>query len=764
MKDLDERLAGHLQAQADQLRFSTAHVDRVIARGRRRQRRARVAASSIAALSVVAAVVGFQATRPDGPTKVKVSGDDQAATSTSVPATATSGTSAAPTTATGSTASTIAVASGVTLGGAGSAPLLQATVGGPNVSWQRKNPKSSLGGFGQFGGVVQQGNRLVALSTAPAGSPTNAQPYLIDTIYSTSDGIEWSPSSLGTNNWISSIAGNADRLYAVGTAPATVATQLKVKEGDAIAGISTDGGRTWTRVALPPNNTIPALKGTRAVSSAVALAAGGKGAIVTVAAFRQPFIADLVPAGVDTSWGVSTSPAGVSVFAKPPSGQPDPRVCSGDMPVLKRISDVPEFFTPGVEASILAQGLSPWICLGKDRSLGYLNLSFDKLGYPVDKTYSWAELGTTWQQLAGAQQTTTTVYSADGASYEPVTLPASAPEYGGAYVAADADGFVAVVNGQPGQLGQPGPAGDLSTVAPSVPTMQTFRSTDGRTWTPGAPMNVGFGGAPPVRLGDGRWVMVSQGGPTPVLLTSDDALTWQARGLNDVVASAVGPTRQGGVGAVDVGPKGITITVNAYPDPIAESGGVMVRNNGITITITNSNNAAVVTDDGTGAVLGTTASLYNGDTPVLHVENGVPGSGVGTVAPTTVADCPPGQPEGCIRPQAQPPVYVVVDPATGAERARFTADEIQSALAPVYNKQAVYDPRAFVATSVDGITWAVTDVSDAAGEPISYIVGIDHLGDKVIVRAQTKRTVVGIKLQDGVQAFVQLALVGTFTG
>ena len=763
MKDLDERLAGHLQAQADQLRFSTAHVDRVIARGRRRQRRARVAASSLAALSVVAAVIGFQASRPDGPTKVKVSGDDPAATSTSVPGSTAPGTSAAPTTATGSTASTIAVASGVTLGGAGSAPLLQATVGGPNVSWQRKNPKSSLGGFGQFGGVVQQGNRLVALSTAPAGSPTNAQPYLIDTIYSTSDGIEWSPSSLGTNNWISSIAGNADRLYAVGTAPATVATQLKVKEGDAIAGISTDGGRTWTPVALPSDKTIAAIKGTRAVSSAVALAAGGRGAIVTVATFRQPFIADLVPAGVDTSWGVSTSPAGVSVLAKPPSGQPDPKVCSGDMPVLKRMSDVPEFFPPGSETTMLAQGFSPWVCTGKDGVGGFLNLSFDKLGYSVAKTYSWAELGTTWQQLAGGQQTTTSLYSADGASYEPVPVPTSRPEYGGAYMAADADGFVAIVNGQPGQPDQPASTGGTSVVAPPVPVMRTYRSTDGRTWTPGTPMNVGFGGAPPMRLGDGRWVMVSQGGPTPVLLTSDDALTWQARSLADVVATAVGPTRQGGIGAVDVGPKGITIAVNAYPDPVAERGGVTVRNNGITMTITNSNNGAILTDDGTGAVLGTTASLYNGDTPFLHVENGGPGGGVGTVPATAVAACPADRPEACVGPQAQPLVYVVVDPVTGAERARFTADEIQSALSSVYDKQAVYDPRAFVATSVDGITWAVTDVSDAAGEPITYVVGIDHFGDNVIVRAQTKRTVAGIKLQDGVQAFVQLALVGTFT-
>ena len=134
MKDLDERLAGHLQAQADQLRFSTAHVDRVIARGRRRQRRARVAASSIAALSVVAAVVGFQATRPDAPTKVKVSGDDPSATSVKISvAPDGTGTTVGGSTET-STLGTVAASSGITIGGAGSAPLPQASIGATNVN------------------------------------------------------------------------------------------------------------------------------------------------------------------------------------------------------------------------------------------------------------------------------------------------------------------------------------------------------------------------------------------------------------------------------------------------------------------------------------------------------------------------------------------------------------------------------------------------------------------------------------------------------
>ena len=774
MKDLDERLAGHLQAQADQLRFSTAHVDRVIARGRRRQRRARVAASSLAALSVVAAVVGFQATRLDAPTRVKVSGDDPSASSVPV-SVALDG---ATTTISGSTATsipgTVAASNGVTLGGTGSAPLPQATVGGANISWQRKSPKSSVGGFNYYNNPpVQQGNRLVVLSTAPAGSASASRfPGLPDTLYTTTDGVEWTPASLGAEKWISQIAGTADRLYAVGTAPATVATQLNVNEGDAIAATSTDGGRTWTPVAIPLDTTTGIIKGTRSVSSAVSLAAGGKGAIVTVSSFRQPFIADLVTTGVDTSWGVSTSPAGVSVLARPPSGQPDPKVCSGDLPRLRNVSDLASTFGAGAEASIAQQGLSPWVCTGADPANGYQILPYDKLGYPVAKSYSWSELGTTWEELARGQQSTATFYSADGATYEPVKVPASSLDQGGGgpNVIGDADGFLVAAYRQTSVTD--------TTVQMS---MQTFRSTDGRSWTAGQVIEgVGCCGQSPARMADGRWVMFNQG-PSPVLLTSDDGLTWQALGLADVVAKAVGPTRQGGIGAVDVGPAGIAIAVGANPDPVAERGGVAVTDRGVTLTISNSNRGATITD-ATGAVLGTTASLGMNDSAVLRIENNGPGGANGTASPATTAEAAPATsaatplttagaptvapcvPDRCDYRSVGPPVYVVLDPVTGAERARFTSDAIEAAMAAVNENPTTYDPRALILTSADGVTWAVTDASEVAGEPISQIFAIDHFGDKVIARATTKRALAPLDPQTGFQPFVQLALVGTFTG
>ena len=786
MKDLDERLADHLQAQADQLRFSTAHVDRVIVRGRRRQRRARVAASSIAALSVVAAVVGFQATRPDAPTKVKVSGDDPSATSVKI-SVAPDGTR---TTIGGSTDTstlgTVAASSGIRIGGAGSSPLPQASVGSANVSWQRKSPKSTIGGFSYSILPVQQGKRLVALSTAPAGSAAasaNRFPGSPDTLYTTTDGVEWTPSSLGTDNWISQIAGTADRLYAIGTAPATVATQLKVREGDAIAGTSTDGGKTWTPVALPVDTTTGVVKGTRAVAGAVSLAAGGKGALVTLATFRQAFIADLVPTGVDTTWGVSTSPAGVSVFARPPSGQPDPKVCSGDFPVLKRLADIAQVGTVS-EGPLRSQGLSTWACTSKDANNGFMNLPFDKLGYPVAASYTWSELGTTWPAIAGSQQSAlATLYSADGVTYEPVKVPASGPEFGGTMLAADPDGFLAVTYQQ---AADGKGSGQMS--------MQTFRSTDGRSWDAGQVVaGAGCCSPPPSRLADGRWAMVVQGAQ-PVLLMSDDGLTWQALGLADVVAKAVGPTRQGGIGAVDVGPDGIAIAVSSSPDPVAEQGGVSITDNGVTLTITNSNRGATITD-ATGAVLGTTVSLGMNDSPVLHIENNAQGGSFGTVPasttavaapagtagePVTTADeasvltsaavattaavgCPAGRPEGCAYPSG-PPAYVVVDPATGKELARFTSDAIEAAMAAVNEKPTTYDPRALILTSADGVTWAVTDASEVAGEPITQIFAIDHFAGKVIARATTKRALAPLDPQTGLQAFVQVALVGTFTG
>ena len=85
-------------------------------------------------------------------------------------------------------------------------------------------------------------------------------------------------------------------------------------------------------------------------------------------------------------------------------------------------------------------------------------------------------------------------------------------------------------------------------------------------------------------------------------------------------------------------------------------------------------------------------------------------------------------------------------------------------MAPTYQKQTVYDPRAMILTSADGVTWAVTDASEVAGEPITQIFAIDHFGGKVIARATTKRALAPLDPQTGIQAFVQLALVGTFTG
>jgi hypothetical protein len=292
-----------------------------------------------------------------------------------------------------------------------------------------------------------------------------------------------------------------------------------------------------------------------------------------------------------------------------------------------------------------------------------------------------------------------------------------------------------------------------------VPAFQTYRSSDGRNWSAGTPVAGAYVDylAPPGRLADGRWAMVGRSDLGSLVLTSADGLTWDVVSLDGVVKQAAGPNESADqTGSAFVGKEGIAVGLWVTPDPIAERGGVKMSKDGVTITITDQHGGATITDDATGAVLGTTRSIWSAQagTPVLRIEQG-PASNEPANVPVPTTICV----GACNARAGGQPEYVVLDPTTGAVRARFTNDMLNEAMVSVNEQRGYARPKAMLLTSIDGVAWSITDPSEIAGEAITTIAAVDFYDGKMIVRAQTARTLAASDPNN--PAYVQVALIAT---
>ena len=82
------------------------------------------------------------------------------------------------------------------------------------------------------------------------------------------------------------------------------------------------------------------------------------------------------------------------------------------------------------------------------------------------------------------------------------------------------------------------------------------------------------------------------------------------------------------------------------------------------------------------------------------------------------------------------------DPDSGAVRTRVASGDLRRLIDERLsqpNANYLDGLRAMLLTSTDGASWSATDLSEIAGEPITQVAGVSHVGDQIVVRAQTRR-------------------------
>ncbi len=561
----------------------------------------------------------------------------------------------------------------------------------PPFDWRVLDEHSAVGD----GPAVVTGadGTLYVLSTAPgAQAPTDDGTYTPppQALYASADGTHWTQHAVA-DLWIGSLAEQDGVLYAVGTAPSTAA----VGGIDAVTARSTDGGATWTQAPLPLTlGTDPS--GLRTYLGSSVAATGPGGVVAATTTWSDLDVAGLFPAGalddgyrttadgVDV-YGPITDPALIASKACPPGWTATlvPASDAGSRGV--DANGAPAAAVPVPVAVLdrqLAAGLKP-SAGGQVASCASPDAGVEPLLVPVPSQvvahHAWAELQV--DPAVGAQVGRSAVHvfvAADGHTFAEVAVPfATANDV---HLLATADGYVALTQASSG-----GPED-----AEAAQTITAWRSTDGRTWSPiAAPALTDVASVAGAGVVDGALVVVDSGGR---FLRSTDGGTWTATDLTAALGGGVPAGAKVQVDVAGVGAAGIVASADVVTPPTLQP----ITHDGVTLTI--DGDTLQITDAATGAVLADAVPAYSPS------------------ATSAVRVDPAG---GDI---------VVLDPATGAVRARFGYEEIKRALV-----EQPWDPGAAVLlTSTDGVHVGTTRISDLIGGATGFVSWID-VTDRALV-------------------------------
>ncbi|MDQ1438288.1 MAG: hypothetical protein QOK43_1917 [Acidimicrobiaceae bacterium] len=483
--DLDRGLA---QAAA-RMYVPPGDVDSVLRRGRGRQRRRRVVAGALTAAAFVATTV----------TAVSLAGRD-----------------------------------------AGHTPVAtegQVGRGDVGLAWRKVAPMSGLG----MGSAVRQGSVLYSVSTAPGQADVRGdQRHRV--VWRSTDGVEWSPAStLGDDLYLSDLTSRDNRVYAVGTAPATSAVGAAVggkAASDMVVGWSDDGGRSWQRSRLPVDMKAMAARTTFVGPSGMQVAAGPKGTVAVATMSARLNLSSVLPAGTAVPAGWAVTATGVDLLARTTPSCP-----AGMSPELR--GDEGRRLKAGAGAS--GEETGPVSCFKPDKATTLLS---PQQAFGVAGSLTWADLHVDGDLLrAVRRQPVAFVAKAGSTTFERIEMEGVAEAMGAPMLHADDDGFDMVVT---------------SLVGESEARMTVLHSDDGRRWTSlgspgrGSPVAVG-------RLG-GRVAVVGMSDKSEAgLFRSDGAGGWSSTPLADVVEPQLPPHTTLAVSSADIGPLGLVADVLAIP-------------------------------------------------------------------------------------------------------------------------------------------------------------------------------------------------------
>ena len=293
--------------------------------------------------------------------------------------------------------------------------------GAAGIQWQTANPDLALGMSSEASGGSAS---LYALSTA-AGEIDFAKARRNGVLWRSDNGVDWAAAStLPTDLYLSDLAGDDDRLYAVGTTAPTAASGAKAVP-DLIAGWSDDAGRTFSRTTLPIDLRALAAHSTHSGVSTASVASGARGTLIVVTLNANLDVPKLVPDGVSARYGWVFSDTGVELLA-------------GNTPV------------DGSSCAGMEDGQ-----LNKVREVGPTDMGWFRCGDPADPAssgakelfgvshaFTWADLGIEGDVLMAVRHEPVLFHAPAGSTaFERVPLPDSTVAAGQVLVEAHDGGF-----------------------------------------------------------------------------------------------------------------------------------------------------------------------------------------------------------------------------------------------------------------------------------------------------------------------------------
>jgi hypothetical protein len=403
-------------------------------------------------------------------------------------------------------------------------------------------------GLSDLTNLSSSGSIAYAVSTAPGVVAAGNEPA--QQLYRTADGLSWTTATGPTGVSADGVAVDGNRVYTVGTGPATAATGDSGAWTTAVSWTD-NGGGSWQNSVLPVDLNAPA--GTVTVNDeAVNVAAGPKGVVAAVSISATAELSKLVPGvSAKTLWTANTN--GVEVLGSQVSSQCGVSVAYTPTGTLQQSSAAKKSgtFQPSVaiklklsaeqRAMAATLGNTPAApggqlttvpCAGADGQTSS-SVRADQ-AYRVVKAYTWSQLNISGQLAQVLQSQPLVFSSSDGTNFRQVSLPAGTA--GQAYVTGTPGGFAIVE--LPGVGGPP----------------VVLQSAGGQHWTL-APFGLpaGVTGVSGIGYVGGHLVVVgqTQTGSAAYTLLSDE---WQTTALQgNVMAVSFGPL---GVGVAEVSGSG----------------------------------------------------------------------------------------------------------------------------------------------------------------------------------------------------------------
>ncbi|MEY2426103.1 MAG: hypothetical protein QOI61_1675 [Actinomycetota bacterium] len=489
MTDLEHDLA----AAADGVQLTHGDLDVVIARGRqRRQRRQRVL-SGVTAIAVVASVAAVMNLRRDSGTPLAT-----------VP------------------------------------PMNQGNAG---LEWEVQSTSS---GLGMSGPGANGSGPYYALSTAAGQADVNkARPSRV--VWRSDDGVEWTAAStLGKDLYLSDLSPNDGRVYAVGTAPGQAGVK---RRGDLVAGWSDDGGKSFSKRALPVDwNAIESVATSVSVLD-TQVASTNKGTVATAVVQAALDVPRLLPNGVTAPDGWATTASGVDVLGPEKDATPCPDGYTTDKAVLEtggdsgraaKIADA-----NGRERDLPRQReVEPGWCFAEDGSDSGVSVTPQEMRGVV-RSVTWDELGVIGDaRLAASKHLFGFFADVDSTDFERVDLGDARTDVG--YLDADDAGFNLFASGV--TYGS-SPAGSVD-----------MHSTDGKTWTSVAGPS-GLNWISAAGTVNGVRTVIGDSETGSVIARVDGSGGWSVKPLSNVIENDGRPvhTLAAGIG-------GLGVIVALYPE------------------------------------------------------------------------------------------------------------------------------------------------------------------------------------------------------